>query len=338
MHYRELTNYDFEQAYIKNVENVSFGKGIRLLYCILSMLFLAGFSCIKNGNEGLVYLMFSFFPSWVYLYLFKKKIKGRAKFTHIIEMILYGAMLSIFFAGILEYFLSLFFLSFCNVCFVKEVKESHLFLCSIVVFFYFFFVVAYVEEISKIIPMVFIQIKAKRNQNMYTELPVIDSVPYINETVHEEADKIRAKNVAKYKYITVNDKLEYIFFSLCSSAGFSSTENLIYAMQTTKQNFFPVIILRNLVCVLFHMCCSGISSYNIVYSTKSEHRKGVAQNLLCIIGSLFSSSLFHAVYDYSIYYSSLNVPLYQVSFLTALFTYCFLSVLLMFFMLIRGIA
>ncbi|SBS85168.1 hypothetical protein, conserved [Plasmodium ovale curtisi] len=107
----------------------------------------------------------------------------------------------------------------------------------------FFFVVAYVEEISKIIPMIFIQIKAKRNQNVYTELPVIDSVPYINETVHEEADKISDKNVAKYKYITI---FKYGKPNLCHA----NDETKFFSIDNTKKSGMRVVsyvLLRDIV-------------------------------------------------------------------------------------------
>ncbi|SBT37667.1 hypothetical protein POVWA2_035660 [Plasmodium ovale wallikeri] len=78
---------------------------------------------------------------------------------------------------------------------------------------------------------------------MYTELPVIDSVPYINETVHEEADKIRAKNVAKYKYITI---FKYGKPNLCHA----NDETKFFSSDNTKKSgmrIVPYVLLRDIV-------------------------------------------------------------------------------------------
>ncbi|SBT79642.1 conserved Plasmodium protein, unknown function [Plasmodium malariae] len=337
MYYRKLTDDYYEEVYTKNVENISFIKIARMLYCFFSVILLLGFSCITHGNKGIVYLIYSFFPSCVYLYWFRRKIKRKIKFSHVIEMILYGAILSIFFAGILEYILSFCFFYFCHICFLKEIKETPLLMCSLAVFFYFFFIVAYVEELSKFFPMIFVHLNSKKYKKEYTELPFADNNTNLNENLYDKGENKKDDKMIKFNYIYVNSRLEYIFFSLCSSAGFSSSENLFYTTQTTRQNFLTVITLRNLICVLFHMCCSGVSSNNVASHVHSKNTKGARVNVLHILCSLFSSSLFHAVYDYSIYFSSLNIPTYQVWFLTILFTYSFLSMLLMFFVVIKRI-
>ncbi|EUD68597.1 hypothetical protein C922_00996 [Plasmodium inui San Antonio 1] len=139
----------------------------------------------------------------------------------------------------------------------------------------FFLVVAYVEEGSKVLPMVFVQMNEKKNENEYVELPLVDSTSFLNQGGHE-ADHDEKKNtgVDKFRYIYAEDILEYIYFSLCSSAGFSSTENLLYAAQATRQNFLSIIVLRNLVCVLFHMSCSGVASYNIASRVNHKSKNG----------------------------------------------------------------
>ncbi|GAW81747.1 hypothetical protein, conserved [Plasmodium gonderi] len=330
---------DYCEEESKNVENISFATYIRLLYCFSCVVFLIGFSCVTIGNEGIIYLIFSFFPSCVYLYLFRIKINRRIKFLHAVEMILYGAVPSIVLAGTLEYFCSLFFFHFCYICFVKEIGGSLLLLCSIVVFFYFFLVVAYVEEFSKILPMIFVQINEDKNKSEYIELSLVDNKCFLDKNVHKEDDDddFRKKDhiMDKFKYIYASDILEYIFFSLCSSAGFSSTENLLYATQTTKQNFLSVIVLRNMICVLFHMCCSGVTSYYIAISVFHKSRKGYLAKLLIFLRHLFLPALFHAVYDYSIYFSTLNIHKYQVFFLTLSFTCCFFCMLLIFSVIVK---
>ncbi|CDU18973.1 protease, putative [Plasmodium yoelii] len=334
MFYKELIDDNCEQNQ-KNVERNSFGIYIRLLYCFFSVTLLIGFSCIANGRKGIFYLLFSFCPSFVYLYLFKKKIKKRIKFSHIVEMILYGAILSIIFAGFLEYIFSLLCFYFCHTCFLKNVKESYSFACLIVILLYFFLGVAYVEEFSKICPIFFINANSIVNKNEYTELPIIENHNFKSDITYEDNEHNNKFN--KFKYIYVDDKFEYIYFSLCSSAGFSSTENLIYFTLTSEDNFLTIIILRNIICVLLHMSCSGISSYNIINNRNNENRNGMMQSILSILKSLFLSSLFHAIYDYSIYYSSLNIPEYQISFFKALFMYSFFSMLFIFFVIIKGI-
>ncbi|CAD2108721.1 conserved Plasmodium protein, unknown function [Plasmodium vinckei] len=331
MFYKELIDCNCDQNQ-KNVERNSFGIYIRLLYCFFSVASLIGFSCIANGSKGIFYLLFSFCPSFVYLYLFKKKIKKRIKFSHIVEMILYGAILSIIFAGFLEYIFSLLCLYFCHTCFLKNVKEPYSLVCSIIMLLYFFFGVAYVEEFSKICPIFFINANSIVNENEYTELPIIENHNFKNDIAYEDNE-----NNNKFKYIYVDNKFEYIFFSLCSSAGFSSTENLVYFTLTSEQNILTIIILRNIICVLLHMSCSGIVSYNIINNRSNENRKGMMQSILSILRPLFLSSLFHAIYDYSIYYSSLNIPEYQISFFKALFMYSFLSMIFIFFVIIKGI-
>ncbi|CAI7721349.1 protease, putative [Plasmodium vivax] len=332
MHYEELTNDCCEEG-SANVERISLAGCTRLVYCFFSIAFLIVFSCATIGKNGIVCLVLSFSPSCVYLYLFGRQIKRRIKIAHAVEMMLYGALLSVFLAGNLEYSFSLFFFHFCYICFVKDVGGTLLFVCSVVVFFYFFLVVAYVEEVSKILPMIFVQMNEKKNKNEYVELPLVDSTGFLNEGAHEaDQDEKKDTGVDKFRYIYANDTLEYIFFSLCSSAGFSSTENLLYAAQATRQNFLSIIVLRNLICVLFHMSCSGVASYNIATRVK---QKSCAANLLGVLGCLFTSSLFHALYDYSIFFSSFSIPAYQASFLTLLFVYCFFCMLLIFSVLVR---
>ncbi|VWU49472.1 protease, putative [Hepatocystis sp. ex Piliocolobus tephrosceles] len=331
MYYKKLTTYDSEHEEAKCVKKNNFGQCVRRLYCFFSIFILIGFSYATNGYNGIFYFALSFAPSLAYLYIFRKQIKKEIKHSYVIEMVLYGAVLSIFSAGIFEYLLSDVCYYFCSICFIKEIEESYSFICSIFAFFYFFFVVAYVEEISKILPLIFVYVQ--RNKQEYIELPIVENDHYVNNITYEE--DINESSIKKFKYITVNDKLEYIFFSLCSSAGFSSTENLFYVTQMKKQNFLFVIILRNLVCVLFHMCCTGISSYNIVNNICHKNKKRTISNLLFILGSIFSASLFHAVYDYSIYYISLDLPFYLFVYLSVLFIYSFFSVLVMFFVLIK---
>ncbi|CRH00853.1 conserved Plasmodium membrane protein, unknown function [Plasmodium relictum] len=337
MLYEELKNDNYEDEDEKYVKYFCLVNFFRLLYCFSSIIFLVGFSYASNGNKGIIYLIFSFSPSFFYLYLFKRRIRRKINFLHIVEMILYGAVLSTFFASVLEYFLTLYFFYFCSICFMKEIKKSLLFLCSIILFFYFFFIIAYVEEISKIIPMIFIYRSIERNRDDYIEIPYFHKNTYIIENRYDEEDRQKEAKMKKLKYIYTNDILEYVFFSLCSSAGFSSTENLLYAIQTTKENFVSILVSRNLICVLFHMCCSGLSSYNIFNYLNDKNKKSSSLNFIGILCSLFSSSLFHAIYDYSIYFTSLNVPLYQIFFLKILFMYCFLSMLLMFFVVIKSI-
>ncbi|SOV12693.1 conserved Plasmodium membrane protein, unknown function [Plasmodium sp. gorilla clade G2] len=331
MQYELLINNYYEDEYKDSTDRLSFMKFIRLLYCCFSVMILIGFSCITNGNRGIGFLVFSFFPSFFYLYMFKKKIQRKISFVHVIEMVLYGSILSVVLASILEYILSFYFFYFSNLCFTNEVNRSLYFVYSIIVFFYFFFIIAYVEELSKIMPMLFVYINISHCKNEYKELPLVNDSNILEDPSYEEGPKVQEYRRPKFQYIIVNDELEYIFFSLCSSAGFSSTENLFYSTQTTKDNFFCIIILRNLICVLFHMCCTGISSYNIYNYVNQKYKKGFFFRCLYIFGSLFSSSLFHAVYDYTIFFSSMNIPSYQIIFLKILFTYSFISVLLMFF-------
>eukprot|EP00366_Plasmodium_knowlesi_P003894 XP_002261391.1 hypothetical protein, conserved in Plasmodium species [Plasmodium knowlesi strain H] len=263
------------------------------------------------------------------------QIKRRIQIVHAVEMILYGAVLSVFLAGNLEYIFSLFFFHFCYICFVKDIRGILLLMCSVVVFFYFFLVVAYVEEVSKLLPMFFVQMNEKKSKNEYLELPLVDSMSFLNQEGHEADHEEKEDTwVDKFRYIYANDILEYIYFSLCSSAGFSSTENLLYAAQATSQNFLSIIVLRNLICVLFHMSCSGVASYNIASRVNHKSRNGCVANLLSVLGCLFTSSLFHALYDYSIFFSSLSIPTYQASFLTLLFVYCFFCMLLIFSVLV----
>ncbi|CRG93861.1 conserved Plasmodium protein, unknown function [Plasmodium gallinaceum] len=335
MLFEKLRNNNYGDENEKNIKWFCFMKYIRLFYCFCSVIFLVGFSYTINGNRGIIYLVFSFFPSFFYLYLFKRKIRRKINILNIIEMILYGSTISTFFASFLEYFLTFYFFYFCSICLMKEINESLLFVCSIILFFYFFFIIAYVEEISKIIPMIFIHRNIERNGNDYTEIPLFDRNTYLIENIYEEECEKKETKIKKFKYINVNDILEFIFFSLCSSAGFSSTENLFYSSHTTKENFVSILILRNLTCVLFHMCCSGLSSYNLFNYLNNKNRSFL--NFIGILSSLFTASLFHAVYNYSIYFASLNIPIYQIFFLTILFIYCFLSILLMFFSVVKSI-
>ncbi|CAC9696360.1 conserved Plasmodium membrane protein, unknown function [Plasmodium sp. DRC-Itaito] len=331
MQYELLINNYYEDEHKYNTDRLSFMKFIRLLYCCFSVMLLIAFSCITNGNRGIGFLLFSFFPSFFYLYMFKKKIQRKISFVHVIEMVLYGSILSVIFASVLEYVLSFYFFYFSTMCFTNEVKRSLYFVYSIIVFFYFFFIIAYVEELSKIVPMIFVYINIPNYKNEYKELPLVNESHILEDPYYEAGENVQEYRRTKLQYIIVNDELEYIFFSLCSSAGFSSTENLFYSTQTTKDNFFCILILRNLICVLFHMCCTGISSYNIYNYVNHKYKKGCFLRCVYILGSLFSSSLFHAVYDYTIYFSSMNIPSYQIIFLKILFTYSFISILLMFF-------
>ncbi|KYO01163.1 putative membrane protein [Plasmodium reichenowi] len=331
MQYELLINNYNEGEHKDKTNRLSFMKFIRFLYCCFSVMLLIGFSCITNGNRGIGFLLFSFFPSFFYLYMFKKKIQREISFVHVIEMVLYGSIISVIFASVLEYVLSFYFFYFSTMCFTNEVKRSLYFVYSIIVFFYFFFIIAYVEEFSKIIPMLFVYINISHYKNEYKELPLVNESHILEDPNYEEGENVQEYKRTNLQYIIVNDELEYIFFSLCCSAGFSSTENLFYSTQTTKDNFFCIIILRNLICVLFHMCCTGISSYNIYNYVNHKYKNGCFLRCVYILGSLFSSSLFHAVYDYTIYFSSMNIPSYQIIFLKILFTYSFISILLMFF-------
>ncbi|EUT89364.1 hypothetical protein PFAG_01517 [Plasmodium falciparum Santa Lucia] len=364
MQYELLINNYNEDEHKDNTDRLSFMKFIRFLYCCFSVMLLIGFSCITNGNRGIGFLLFSFFPSFFYLYMlekirmrlltyfpFFKKIQREISFVHVIEMVLYGSIISVIFASVLEYVLSFYFFYFSTMCFTNEVKRSLYFAYSII-----------------IIPMLFVYINIPHYKNEYKELPLVNESHILEDPNYEEGENVQEYRRTKLQYIIVNDELEYIFFSLCSSAGlslhfyicqiyifciihiyiafyfiffyiwnilwgssFSSTENLFYSTQTTKDNFFCIIILRNLICVLFHMCCTGISSYNIYNYVNHKYKKGCFLRCVYILGSLFSSSLFHAVYDYTIYFSSMNIPSYQIIFLKILFTYSFISILLMFF-------
>ncbi|CAA9989042.1 conserved Plasmodium protein, unknown function [Plasmodium knowlesi strain H] len=334
MHYEELTN-NYCEGGSKNIERISLSGCMRLMYCFFSITFLIIYSCATIGKNGIICLLLSFSPSCAYLYLFGRQIKRRIQIVHAVEMILYGAVLSVFLAGNLEYIFSLFFFHFCYICFVKDIRGILLLMCSVVVFFYFFLVVAYVEEVSKLLPMFFVQMNEKKSKNEYLELPLVDSMSFLNQEGHEADHEEKEDTwVDKFRYIYANDILEYIYFSLCSSAGFSSTENLLYAAQATSQNFLSIIVLRNLICVLFHMSCSGVASYNIASRVNHKSRNGCVANLLSVLGCLFTSSLFHALYDYSIFFSSLSIPTYQASFLTLLFVYCFFCMLLIFSVLV----
>ncbi|KJP85837.1 hypothetical protein AK88_04544 [Plasmodium fragile] len=119
--------------------------------------------------------------------------------------------------------------------------------------------------------MIFVQMNEEKNKNEYVELPLLDNTTFLNQAEQEaDHDEKKDSRMDKFRYIYANDKLEYIFFSLCSSAGFSSTENLLYAAKATRQNFLAIIVLRNLICVLFHMSCSGVAAYNI--ASRMNHK------------------------------------------------------------------
>ncbi|ETW37674.1 hypothetical protein PFTANZ_01625 [Plasmodium falciparum Tanzania (2000708)] len=106
-------------------------------------------------------------------------------------------------------------------CFTNEVKRSLYFAYSIIVFFYFFFIIAYVEEFSKIIPMLFVYINIPHYKNEYKELPLVNESHILEDPNYEEGENVQEYRRTKLQYIIVNDELEYIFFSLCSSAGLS---------------------------------------------------------------------------------------------------------------------
>lgn len=97
-----------------------------------------------------------------------------------------------------------------------NIDSSHIYVYIVMDFFTdFFFGVAYVEEFSKICPIFFINSNSIVNE--YIELPIIENHNFKNDITYENNEHNNKFN--KFKYIYVDDKFEYIFFSLCSSAG-----------------------------------------------------------------------------------------------------------------------
>ncbi|ETW50412.1 hypothetical protein PFMALIP_01578 [Plasmodium falciparum MaliPS096_E11] len=217
MQYELLINNYNEDEHKDNTDRLSFMKFIRFLYCCFSVMLLIGFSCITNGNRGIGFLLFSFFPSFFYLYMlekirmrlltyfpFFKKIQREISFVHVIEMVLYGSIISVIFASVLEYVLSFYFFYFSTMCFTNEVKRSLYFAYSII-----------------IIPMLFVYINIPHYKNEYKELPLVNESHILEDPNYEEGENVQEYRRTKLQYIIVNDELEYIFFSLCSSAGLS---------------------------------------------------------------------------------------------------------------------
>lgn len=69
--------------------------------------------------------------------------------------------------------------------------------------------------------MLFVYINIPHYKNEYKELPLVNESHILEDPNYEEGENVQEYRRTKLQYIIVNDELEYIFFSLCSSAGLS---------------------------------------------------------------------------------------------------------------------